>query len=777
MRLTGIKFCQSYFFLLAGMLLCHGVFAQHQIQGVVKDSSGLSVEYANVVVQTGSEKTFVNGTSCDENGQFSLDVKKAGEYELLISFIGFNDWTKVVNIDGSVDLGEILLSSAISSLDEVTVTASRGIIEKKENAVVFNVDRSPLKTGFDGIELLRRSPNVIFGAEGEILIRNQVATVLINGRVSNLSGEDLLNFIRNLRSEDIKAIEIQTNTSVNIDAQGAGGAINIILKQKPTGFNGSARTYYHYAGEGYNMPHVGINLNYGAEKWNIYGAYDFTEINVGGPLRRGIEYFNAERLLLTDIISETTNRDHHNYRLGFVADIATNHVVGLEVFGSDIISPFDEFGAIDVFDRGLIVEAGALDLNTIENTALYNTTFNYTWTTDTLGSQLKVFLDYANQDVTNDNTIESVYTMGEFENETSQNNSTANSEIFSAQTDLEQNFSSGLKMKAGLKYTYTDRANTLASATLVAGEWIDNDRSSAFDYIERISAGYLSFSRQLGEKNYLEVGLRVENTDLEKIDLVESNNIEQNYTDWFPSAFFSRNLPNDHSLSASYSRRLTRPSFQLLNNNIIVVNDFRYFVGNPDLRPEYLNSFELSYKRKKQIVNVYYRYVEDVIAGFHTLDDDDIIVSQYLNAGNRNEFGLEYNWFGNINKWWFFKFAATGFNRSFVDGEDNEVFDIISANVNVSNNIKLNETTTIDISGYYIAPFNDNYYKQFGFGSVDLLFQKTFMANNLTLRVYVNDVFNVLEYANESVFNLFERSFWHKPQTQNIRIWVGYNFF
>ena len=146
-----------------------------------------------------------------------------------------------------MDLGEIVLATSTNLLEGVTVTESRPVIERVEDKLVFNVASSPLNSGYDGMEVLQRSPNIWVAPTGTILMRNEAATVMINGRILYWSGEELANYLSNLNSEDIQSIQIQTNLGANTDAESSGGVINIILKKKRLGFRGNFRNSFGYS--------------------------------------------------------------------------------------------------------------------------------------------------------------------------------------------------------------------------------------------------------------------------------------------------------------------------------------------------------------------------------------------------------------------------------------------------------------------------------------------------------------------------------------------------
>ncbi|MEM9921656.1 MAG: carboxypeptidase-like regulatory domain-containing protein, partial [Bacteroidota bacterium] len=354
-------FKMRYLLVLTLFLFSQKFFAQISISGQVVNADKEAIEFANVYLKNTESGKIITGEISNEKGDFLLKTTETGSHTLTISFLGYEDWTKVLEV-GSEDikLGAIGLSSSASTMEEVVVTAEREVIEKKADRLVFNVEKSPLKTGFDGLEVLRRSPNILIDVNGEILMRKEVPTIMINGRISSLSGQELASYLRNLRSDDIQKIEVQTHLGVNTQSESSGGVINIILKKKPVGFTGNVTSYHAMAGGGFTRTSLGTNFNYGAEKWNVYGtlSYRFAETEL--TYDENILNYNRE-------VSPNFIRNLHiweeslatqNYKLGFVADPFKNHVFGFEGYVRVQNENVDNDGTISAEHNGTELDVG-----------------------------------------------------------------------------------------------------------------------------------------------------------------------------------------------------------------------------------------------------------------------------------------------------------------------------------------------------------------------------------------------------------------------------------
>ena len=760
--------------LLFSFTTCFSI-AQIVLSGKLMDEQQVPIEFANVFAQHTSDASISKGVSSDEEGYFELSLANGGRYEITVSFIGYEDWSKEIDIAASTDLGEIILRLSANELSEVMVTADRGIIEKQEDKVIFNVSRSPLKTGFDGLEVLQRSPNVFVNSDGNILMRNENARIMINGRITNLSGADLSNYLSNLQSDDIQSIQIQSSLSANVDAENSGGIINIILKKKRVGFDGSLRGYYEFKGSGDYNTNPSINLNYGANRWNVYGSYNLRRETETTLVTSTIDYYESQNFLTNNrIIDRKQSRD--TYRAGLVLDASKNQVVGIEYFRNQY--QFDLFnpGDVMIVNGENILDKGTIITNSTYEIDLNNVTLNHSWALDTLGSSWKTFLDYSSQHTLLDNDNVSTYEFGYYADNHEQSVTDNRTKIYSIQSDLEQYLKGGVKLKAGVKYNFTNRDNDLISNLLINNEWqpID-DRTTLFNYKEGIFGAYFSVSKKLNNQFFMELGLRTEQTDLKRTEELEINNVEQKYLDWFPSFYLSKDLKGNNSLSFSYTRRLRRPSFRDLNNYVFKVTDFQFQLGNPNLGPEYVHRLELSYQQKKQTIAAYYNKTVDAINGIFFLEDEVSFYRRY-NSGAQSQYGVEYNRFGNLTSWWFMKASAIIYHRKFTNEEGMDSFERTSANFSLSNNFKINETINIDLSGYYRSPYEDAFYIENDRYMINLMVQKSFWNKKLICRVYFDDVFDTWLYKNERPLDGLLTTRTVKEQRHTLRLWVSYNF-
>ncbi len=772
--MTPKKKLQSFLFIVINLFFFFTIKAQNTIVGTIVSMDKTPIEYANVTVTDTLTHELKVGAVSDQNGAFEIIFEPAENLQLSIQFIGYKNWLQPIANSKLINLGEIVLVENVNNLGEVVVTADKARIERKEDKLIFNIGNSPLNTGYDGIEILKRSPYIWVDGEDNILMRNQSAQIMINGRPLNLRGADLANYLRNINAENIKSVEIETTSSANSDASNLGGVVNIVLHKKPIGFNTTLRSYYQFNGDGFYQRSAGLNLNYGAKIWNVYGRYNFMQRFNSATVNSDIFYFESENYLETKRLHES-DRKRHNYQTGFVVAPWAQHEFGAEFFGNtrnwDVANDSDLAltNFQDTLDFGITntTNDGFTNVNAL--------ILNYTWQFDTLNSSLKFIVDRTEQKNKDLNKAYSIYNVGKFDDIEERNDFDNETKIFSTQVDLIKKFNNGFKTEIGAKYTNTDRKNNLLAEYFIDNVWNENDRTTSLTYQEKITAFYFNTSKKILENHFLKIGLRAENTDLSRIDLLDPDEISKNYTDWFPSVFYAYDLPKGGSISANYSRRLSRPAFYELNNNIRKTNDFRYAIGNPDLRPEYINLYEIKWQKKKHLASVYLHQANDAINGIYFLVDS-IAYYQRQNNGSQTQIGLEYSLSGDLTKWWLLRGAVHLYHRKYTTGDGVDLFKKGTYDLRLSSNIKINSTTGIDFSARYLSPHADAFYLQDPYYYFEFFIRKSFFNKKLNCRLYFNDVFNTIISGNTRPFDTIRTTQKFKARTRTIRLWMTYYF-
>ncbi|MFO7845153.1 MAG: outer membrane beta-barrel family protein [Balneolaceae bacterium] len=631
-----------------------------EIAGVVVNEDGNAIPNASVAILDPETEEIVTGTATNQDGSFSL-THESGSYTLLISFISYIDETIEIEIEPgrSEDLGTIELRPEDSQLEEVVIEGERSYMEMNFDSRNFNVGQDITSMGGNALDVLDNVPSISTDFEGNVSLRgNEGVQILINGRPSNLvrGGTDGLGSIP---ANMIDEIEIITNPSARFEAQGTGGIINIkLIDNAQLGFNGTIQ-----ANTGYPQDHgAGVNLNYNTNNINWFLNLDF-------------EY---EREPESGYSFQSFN-DDTTYAFSESSDVTEREVEGDINFGADFYLPYNQ---IITFSSRVSIESEEedadltyTDYNPSEQ-GVYRSPFedwdilqraNRNNLEEARERDYDVRLEYENRFDGSDHrlTAEADFEFGN-ENEdvllsqdlregsTDFNDQrTFSEEVYRElriDTDYEQPIGDDGKFEAGFRLNFDWLDNDYLSEDQVNGNWVipedGLDQSQNFTYFENVNALYSTFSGASGDFTY-QLGARLENTRI-KTELDQTGEgSNQNYLNLFPSAFLSYTISDQNSLQLSYSRRISRPWSRFLLP-FSQINDSRNRnVGNPNLKPEFGNSYELGYLRQWEsgsvLSSVYYRHRTEVIERIRTIDGNGITTRRPINLATEDAWGIEFS--------------------------------------------------------------------------------------------------------------------------------------
>lgn len=552
--------------------------------GRVVDEQGKAVEYASVVLLKGTQQ--VVGMASDADGRFELKVAP-GEYTLQIQYLGFDPVKRVVRVEQNNDLGEIVMRNAATRIEGVVVSAQ--LVRREADRFVVDVANAPSAIGKDGIELLEHAPGVWIDGEKISINGKSGSKVYINDRELRMDDEQLLVYLRSLRAEEIQKIEVVPTTGADYDADSAGGIIRITLKKRrengvdgSVSFNTSQGTIIHRYDPSANINVHSGRADFYASAWGSFGK-DRTTTD------EQTLYNTADKALNAHSEMKGRNRSF-GASAGAVVEIDDKNSVGAEVeyWRNRNGEPNNTY--TDFRDGGTLTHTDSHfdNLNVRNN---YSATFNYIRKIDTLGSTLKLLLDYTRRetDAGNDN-FSRITAPGSAADSTYRDNAASVYNVATATLALEKKFSPRWSLKAGAKYTYNDMHNDALYEYLKGDAWVRNDNQSfTINYTENIAAAYAIASAQLGRWS-LVAGLRGEYTH------TTGKDVGQDYFSLFPNANVSFALSKEKgwSLIAQYARTIERPRFWCLSPQRMQISDYTYQTGNPSLDPSFKQDVSLT---------------------------------------------------------------------------------------------------------------------------------------------------------------------------------------
>ncbi|MBT8184067.1 MAG: carboxypeptidase regulatory-like domain-containing protein, partial [Eudoraea sp.] len=371
------------------ILLCCSTVSGQTVSGKLISDEGAPLPYATVLLNYASDSTLAKATTSGEDGSFKLKRLNAGKYRLDITSVGFQTFSRDISLGNSdLNLGDIVLGTATEQLTEVTVTAEKPMVEVLADRTVFNVENTINATGSSAFELLRKAPGVIIDNNGGIIVEGKSGVqFFIDGKLSVLSGEDLINYLESLQATDIEAVEIITQPSSKYDAAGNAGIINIKLKKdKSLGTNGTYTTGVT-TGD-YARVNSSINFNTRGKKGNFYGIYS----NRFGKTTGFINLLRTQSNTQFDARTNSIyDRNSNNIKLGYDYYLNEKHTLGA-IFNGNFNNGFNTNNTrTPIRPANTIVNDSVLiALNQTDNTSYnVNANLNYRYA-DSLGYSVNV---------------------------------------------------------------------------------------------------------------------------------------------------------------------------------------------------------------------------------------------------------------------------------------------------------------------------------------------------------------------------------------------------
>lgn len=773
---------------------CFNLYSQSSIKGELKGSDGSFVAFANVALYNSSDSSMVKVETTGVNGTFHIKSIKTGNYFLKATFVGLPDL-----IISDIQLGNneiknlqvLTFESQAEELKEFAVTTERIMVEVKPDRTIFNVEGTINSVGSDAISLLRKAPAVTVDNNDNINVLGRSGVkVYIDGKRLPLSGDDLSNYLKNLTADQIDRIEIITNPGAKYEAEGNAGIIDIRLKKdKSLGANGSiSSTYTQGELSRYNVNGSG---NYRNKKLNLFGALGYNE----NDNFHNINFQSYQNGLFLDEVNNTrNNRNIYNYRIGTDFFLHKNHTLGFLVSGRNVVGEEISFNEIAISNQqtATIVDSILVANNQGDNRRIQGTyNINYRFF-DKKGNSLNVDLDYGKYQTEIERYQPNIYYNASQDSVLTEVINSFDTpidiEIYTSKLDYEQDLGKG-KLGIGTKFSRVETHNTYKVFDEVNDmSIIDNALSNQFDYQENVYAGYVSFSHPLGKKFNTILGLRAEQTDATGILTSFDENLQEppvnlNYLSWFPNAGITWKVSKKQSLALNYGRRINRPDYNVLNPFRTQLSELSVATGNPFLRPEIVNNFELGYTLNyKYNFKLAYSQTDDKITRLIGPDEVDPRAGfiSWDNLATETVISFNASLPFKINKWWD---AFVNLSGSHIDNQadygNGAVVDIqnYSYTVYQQHTFKLIKGFKAEISGYYSGPgVWGGVFKYEANWSVGAGIQKEFFKKKLKARLKANNIFNQIGWKGVSEFNglkSFGNGNW---DSHYISLSLSYNF-
>ncbi|MDX9929465.1 MAG: outer membrane beta-barrel family protein [Bacteroidales bacterium] len=771
-----------------------GMFSQTSFRGMVRGrvmdlSTGKPFVNVTIALYSMPDSTLKTGAATDNEGDFSLPGIAEGSYLLVMSFVGYTTETFPFVITADVpetDLGEFLLSEATGDAGDVTVVAVRPQVIYRQDKKIVMVDDFRKAGATTLAQVLENIPSVTVDAEGNVLLRGSSDyTLLIDGNPAPPTGTNML---RQIPAEMVESVEVMTNPSARYDPDGTAGIINLILKkQKQPGFNGMisgmAGLGGKYSGD--------IQANYRKGRVNLFGGVTGMLYNVeaSGDILRENDLSGGELLIDSRLTQEARIRTL-NFNTG--ADVTLNERNSMTISGlfGPIIQEVGVTTSILTDNSETSSREYSLYKNDIGLDAFFfNPSLRYTHNFGREGEKIvfNLFGGGLRGDITQEMTDQPASDQWiPLPGDPVMRESVLSLDImdFRFKSDYERAVGEKSKLEAGFQYILLDEdnRNDFNNYDPVEGAWVpDTYYSNEFSFDRDVLSLYGTWSSAVGKYSY-QLGLRGEYTNrrIEQITLDEHYDYER--LSMFPTAHVTRDLGSGSQLQLSYSRRINRPGRNVLNPFPQFIDDNTIVSGNPQIRPEFTGSWELSYQKpvKTGLVSteVFYRQTNDIIESLIEIDGEGKTFMTPGNSDRSHSAGGEF--MANLQPVSWLRFIGSGsvyyylLDDESLSAEAEE--STVSWDLNSNAIFLLSPSTRISLSGIYTGPSINVQGRTNGAFMLNAGFNQGFMKQKLTLSLGVRDLLATYRLKTLSSGENFRFTSSIKPEQRIVTLTLTYNF-
>lgn len=743
------------------------------------------IEYGNIVLFLTKDSSMVTGTISDKTGKFTLSNLQFGMYYLKASFIGyvtkFIDSIRVNPKSLEINLGEIFLDEESIELGNILVTGQKEMVINNLDKKIINVEKDLTSIGGSAVDVVGNIPSVTVDLDGNVSFRgNQNITILIDGKPSELVGSSNSDILNSIPASSIESIELVTNPSARYDPDGSSGILNIILKKRINGgLNGSVSlnvgTRDKYNGS--------INLNYKTPNFNFFSSFDsriMRNENEGNSLR-------TNNIANTISYLDQTNEGIFKFN-------SNNVTAGLDYFYNDFNTltfsyRYRKFGFdSDGFFKTINLNSFNQQTNYFERSSIAdrnmdgsNYTLSYRRTSEIKGNELTadvIIGDFAMN--RNERIIQTDFDINTIPIRESQQKALSSNS--NKQLTFQSNYVNPIegfgRIETGFKTTFKNlkTKNDYQKFNQSTSIWIDDPlRKTDFDYKEQIYAVYGIYSNNINKFQY-QLGLRVEQANVDGSESVTSTFFNKNYFALYPTIHLVQGLPDDQEIQLSYSRRVERPNNRRLNPYVDKSDSLNIQYGNPELNPEFVNSIDLGYSKffgKTSLTSsIFYKLTDDAIDSYTFLRDDGVTETTWRNLSKSTSYGIELTAVHPLFEWFRLNGSFSYFNTRFEEPEITK--DDFSWIAKLSTMILLSKDFNVQINANYNSPIVTSQGRIKEVFTTDFAVKKDFMDGRLSVTFRVSDIFNTRKMDSETNGINFYSTSYRKMESRVAFLGISY---
>ncbi len=707
-----------------------------------KAVEGVSVQLTGNKFDTVTKKmkeAILSTQITQSNGEFSIEgLSVMGRFNLKLSSIGYKSVVTPISFglkmpqgggaptaasmqqmlaQADKDLGNIKLEANATDLGNVTVTSTaKPQFEMGIDRKIFNVDKNIMASGQTATEIMKNIPSLNVDIDGNVTMRNATPTIFIDNRPTTLT-------LDQIPADIIDKVELITNPSAKYDASGGNaGILNIVLKKnKKTGYNGGIRAGVDSRGKFNGGGDISLRQNK-------------TNISLSGNLmqRKSISEGEADRNnLLTEPsnIHQTTNGTSYN-NFGFFRGSIDWFVSNRSTitFGGNFMkgtSTNDQDQRVDSTIKGLQTSYNLINSQSTGMFKNWGTQLSYKYNFVKTGRNLSADfnLNTSNNDNTNNIITQTYYVDNSLKGNSLKQRTLGggDSKNYTFQTDYEDQLTDDSKFETGARAAIRDFVNSSDQYRYILTDYfLIPSISSKYKFNDQVYAAYANYSFKKKKFSY-QLGFRVESSNYTGTLLKQNGSDSASFNvkyplSLFPSAFMTYKMNDKEDLQVNYSRRVNRPNFFQLMPFPDYSDPQNINIGNANLKPEFTNSFELSYnnaykKGANFLATAYFKYSTNLITRYVYRDKnglsplDSAYFNTYINADNSITYGLELSNKVPVTKWWDLTLSFNLFDSKINATIPNQTVDnsLLSWFSKMNNNFKIAKGLTVQFSGDYQA--------------------------------------------------------------------------
>ena len=761
------------------------------VYGTVIDStSSTPIPYASISIINARSSTIMTGGITNEDGEFNVKEIPLGRHKIVVEYIGykkreFGPFTFMPFGDNQTEynLETISLSQTTLQMAGVEVEGERPLFVQTAEKRIFNVEKNSLSTGGNAIDALRQVPGIEVDPDDNVSLRgSSKVNLMIDGKPSSIAGGDVKSLLQSIPSANIADIEVMTNPGAKYDPEGMAGIINIVLKEnKFAGFNGNVNT----GGDSQGGTNLSGQVNYRTTSFNSFinlGMNERKRISSGNSLRTMDFAAFSNRL---DQVSESNSGGPNLFvKTGFEYFIDPSQSLAISTTISNGNRTSD--GTTFTIDSGpgdrkfIRTTNGNNDRNGYDVNLNYDKKFknpkqkltSYARFSDGIKDGLE---EYYNKDSGGDDYVNL---------DRAANGQDGTSSGYDFKLDYVHPFNEGSKLEVGFASKSTDRGDSqIAEVFNESTNSFVSDRefSNEFVYNETVHAAYLQYGGSIGFFG-INAGGRYETVDMFSELKTTNEKFENPYSSFYPSLSVTFGAPQLLQIQTSYSKRVNRPRSRMLNPFSSRQDSKNLRVGNPFLKPEYTDSYEINFSRFSRGLSLslggYYRHTTDKMQRHKEMRADGVSVATYANITDQKSQGIDYSVVGSLGK----KLRLMFSGSVFWDELNTDLYGADYDNTSQGQRLRfttmwnINPTTEYSFFMFYM-PARDiaiGRMDAMSFSSMSL--KKKFMEERFNLTLNVSDPFNLSGFSFYTEGENWEQQASRNWSSRTVRLTLEYKF-